>query len=124
MPQPPDGLPNGLVGQPPRGDPRLEAHVGQQVLGPGGPGLAELPLGLVQDAPGEPTIGGSVTLEVADALLMLDSPRAVQLLKAMAPGPPELRATRRAVAILEDKERLELQQKMLEEFERAGKEGR
>src|SRR5262249_26099254 len=46
-----DRLPNRLVGQPPRGQPLLEGHIGQQAQRPGAPGLAEVAWALVEDAP-------------------------------------------------------------------------
>ena len=45
-----DGLPDGLVRQSPWGQTLLEAHVGQQVQGPGAPRFAEPAWGLVEEA--------------------------------------------------------------------------
>jgi hypothetical protein len=50
VPQALDRLPHGLVGQPPRGQFLLEGDIRQQIQGPGAPGLAEAPRGLVEDA--------------------------------------------------------------------------
>jgi hypothetical protein len=51
VPQPLDRLADGLVGQAARGQPLLERDIGEQVEGPGAPGLAEPARGLVEDAP-------------------------------------------------------------------------